>query len=127
MGEQKRPKRRRDKYNPYTLSQIGDKHFVSFRVRYRCIISIMSFLKPLFLLGLFYHQNRQRILFLKICNISPYIKPSKSYLKHKGAGLFYIILGGLNYSKIAKGESCSKVAVKYSIDKALHALRDFLK
>ena len=29
--DEKRPKRRKDKYNPYTLSQKEDKHYISFR------------------------------------------------------------------------------------------------
>ena len=29
--DEKRPKRRKDKYNPYTLTQKEDKHFLSFR------------------------------------------------------------------------------------------------
>ena len=29
--DEKRPKRRKDKYNPYTLSQNEDKHYISFR------------------------------------------------------------------------------------------------
>lgn len=29
--DEKRPKRRKDKYNPYTLSQKEDKHYLSFR------------------------------------------------------------------------------------------------
>ncbi len=29
--DEKRPKRRKDKYNPYTLTEKEDKHFLSFR------------------------------------------------------------------------------------------------
>ena len=29
--DEKRPKRRKDKYNPYTLYQIGDQYWLSFR------------------------------------------------------------------------------------------------
>lgn len=29
--DEKRPKRRKDKYNPYTLTVTEDKHFLSFR------------------------------------------------------------------------------------------------
>ena len=29
--DERRPKRRKDKYNPYTLSKIGDQHWLSFR------------------------------------------------------------------------------------------------
>ena len=29
--DEKRPKRRKDKYNPYTLTEKEDKHYLSFR------------------------------------------------------------------------------------------------
>ena len=35
--------------------------------------------------------------------------------------------GGLSYEQIAKEEGCSKVAVKYSIDKAVKKLKEILK
>lgn len=151
--DEKHPKRRRDKYNPYRIAEEKGHYFVSFKddagVPYRIEVD-----KPLY--DVF---NRFELDDLSYLNIwDRYIEQSEltevslnkravksdasieevvieniqSELLHKKISelpkvqrrrLTLYFSGGLTYEQIAKMEGCTKMPVKRSIDRAIEELR----
>lgn len=156
MGE-KRPKRRKDKYNPYTLSQNEDKHYISFRDG-QGVLQELQIPKELFeVLNRFelddlsilnewdrhiehFEQTEQslnRRAFFKTESVEETVLRSIEYERlHRAITqlpetqrrrLLLYYFEGLTYEQIARMEGCTIMPVKRSIDSAIKKLKIFFK
>lgn len=147
--DEKRPKRRKDKYNPYTLSQKEDKHYLSFRDG-QGILRELQITKELFeVLNRFelddlsvlnewdrhiehFEQTEQslnRRAFSKEESVEETVLRSIEYERlHRAITqlpetqrrrLILYYFEGLTYEQIARMEGCTIMPVKRSIDSAI--------
>lgn len=155
--DEKRPKRRKDKYNPYTLSQKEDKHYISFRDG-QGVLRELQITKELFeVLNRFelddlsilnewdrhiehFEQTEQslnRRAFSKAESVEETVLRSIEYERlHRAITqlpetqrrrLLLYYFEGLTYEQIARMEGCTIMPVKRSIDSAIKKLKLFFK
>ena len=155
--DEKRPKRRKDKYNPYTLSQNEDKHYISFRDG-QGVLRELQITKELFeVLNRFelddlsilnewdrhiehFEQTEQslnRRAFSKEESVEETVLRSIEYERlHRAITqlpetqrrrLLLYYFEGLTYEQIARMEGCTIMPVKRSIDSAIKKLKIFFK
>lgn len=155
--DEKRPKRRKDKYNPYTLSQKEDKHYLSFRDG-QGVLRELQITKELFeVLNRFelddlsilnewdrhiehFEQTEQslhRRAFSKAESVEETVLRSIEYERlHRAITqlpetqrrrLLLYYFEGLTYEQIARMEGCTIMPVKRSIDSAIKKLKNFFK
>lgn len=155
--DEKRPKRRKDKYNPYTLSQKEDKHYLSFWDG-QGILRELQITKELFeVLNRFelddlsvlnewdrhiehFEQTEQslnRRAFSKEESVEETVLRSIEYERlHRAITqlpetqrrrLILYYFEGLTYEQIARMEGCTIMPVKRSIDSAIKKLKLFFK
>ena len=155
--DEKRPKRRKDKYNPYTLSQKEDKHYLSFRDG-QGILRELQITKELFeVLNRFelddlsvlnewdrhiehFEQTEQslnRRAFSKEESVEETVLRSIEYERlHRAITqlpetqrrrLILYYFEGLTYEQIARMEGCTIMPVKRSVDSAIKKLKLFFK
>ena len=155
--DEKRPKRRKDKYNPYTLSQKEDKHYISFRDG-QGVFRELQITKELFeVLNRFelddisilnewdrhiehFEQTEQslnRRAFFKAESVEETVLRSIEYERlHRAITqlpetqrrrLMLYYFEGLTYEQIAGLEGCTIMPVKRSIDSAIKKLKLFFK
>lgn len=148
-NEGQTPKRRRDKYNPYHISEKNGKYYIEFQdsqgETYEAEIDRMLYeafdrfeLDDLSYLNIWDRHMEQSDVWevtldkraikqqetvedivlhnLQIEKLHSAISELPTMQKHRLIRYFF---EGLSYEQIAKEEGCSKVAVKYSIDKAV--------
>ena len=153
----KRPKRRKDKYNPYTLTEKEDKHFLSFQDG-QGVLQEFQITRELFeALNHFelddlsvlnewdrhleqseqteatlnarathYRETVEEEVFRHIEN--EMLHSSIAMLPEvQRRRLILYYFGNLTYQEIADLDGCSKVAVKYTIDKAVAALKKIIE
>lgn len=153
----KHPKRRRDKYNPYHISEKNGKYYIEFQdsqgETYEAEIDRMLYeafdrfeLDDLSYLNIWDRHMEQSDVWevtldkraikqqetvedivlhnLQIEKLHSAISELPTMQKHRLIRYFF---EGLSYEQIAKEEGYSKVAVKYSIDKAVKKLKEILK
>lgn len=154
--DEKRPKRRKDKYNPYTLTEKEDKHFLSFQDG-QGVLREMQITKELFeVLNRFelddlsilnewdrhiehFEQSEQslnRRAFYKAESVEDAALRNIEYERlHRAISelpetqrrrLTLYYFQGLTYEQIAKMEGCTIMPVKRSIDLALKKIKLFL-
>ena len=155
--DEKRPKRRKDKDNPYTLSKRQDKHYLSFRDG-QGILRELQITKELFeVLNRFelddlsvlnewdrhiehFEQTEQslnRRAFSKEESVEETVLRSIEYERlHRAITqlpetqrrrLILYYFEGLTYEQIARMEGCTIMPVKRSIDSAIKKLKLFFK
>lgn len=155
--DEKRPKRRKDKYNPYTLTEKEDKHFLSFRDG-QGVLRELQITKELFeVLNRFelddlsilnewdrhiehFEQTEQslnRRAFFKAESVEETVLRSIEYEQlHRAISklsetqrrrLVLYYFEGLTYEQIARIEGCTIMPVKRSIDSAIKKLKLFFK
>lgn len=155
--DDKRPKRRKDKYNPYTLTIKEDKHFLSFRDG-QGVLRELQITKELFeVLNRFelddlsilnewdrhiehFEQTEQslnRRAFFKAESVEETVLRNLQYEQlHRAIfelpetqrrRLILYYFRGLTYEQIAKMEGCTIMPVKRSIDSAIKKLKLFFK
>ena len=154
--DEKRPKRRKDKYNPYTLTIKEDKHLLSFRdgqgVFQELVITKELFevlnrfeLDDLSILNEWdrhiehFEQSEQslnRRAFYKAESVEDAVLRNIEYERlHRAISelpetqrrrLTLYYFQGLTYEQIAKMEGCTIMPVKRSIDLALKKIKLFL-
>ena len=155
--DEKRPKRRKDKYNPYTLTKIKDKHILSFRdgqgvlqeitidrelfeLLDRFELDVLSFLNEVDR-----HYEHSELTEISLYNRASALPESveDAVLRNLQYEALYnaiwklpeaqrrrLILyyfGGLTYAQIADMEGCKYQTVQESIYAALKNLKSFLK
>lgn len=154
--DEKRPKRRKDKYNPYTLTVKEDKHFLSFRDG-QGVLWELQITKELFeMLNRFelddlsilnewdrhiehFEQSEQslnRRAYDKAESIEDAVLQNIEYERlHRAISklpetqrrrLTLYYFRGLTYEQIAKMEGCTIMPIKRSIDSALKKIKLFL-
>ncbi len=154
--DEKRPKRRKDKYNPYTLTEKEDKHFLSFRDG-QGMLWELQITKELFeVLNRFelddlsilnewdrhiehFEQTEQalnRRSYYKAESVEDAVLRSIEYERlHRAISklpetqrrrLTLYYFQGLTYKQIAEMEGCTIMPVKRSIDSALKKIKLFL-
>ena len=155
--DEKRPKRRKDKYNPYTLTKIKDKHILSFRDG-QGVLQEITINRELFeLLDRFElddlsflnevdrHYEHSELTEISLYNRATALPESveDAVLRNLQYEALYnaiwklpeaqrrrLILyyfGGLTYAQIAEMEGCKYQTVQESIYAALKNLKNFLK
>ena len=155
--DEKRPKRRKDKYNPYTLTKIKDKHIHSFRDG-QGVLQEITIDRELFELldrfeldDLSYlnevdrHYEHSELTEISLYNRATALPESveDAVLRNLQYEALYnaiwklpeaqrrrLILyyfGGLTYAQIAEMEGCKYQTVQESIYAALKKLKNFLK
>lgn len=155
--DEKRPKRRKDKYNPYTLSQKEDKHYLSFRDG-QGVLRELQITKELFeVLNRFelddlsilnewdrhiehFEQTEQslnRRAFFKAESVEETVLRSIEYERlHRAITqlpetqrrrLMLYYFEGLTYEQIAGMEGCTFQAVAKSVSAAEKRLKKILK
>lgn len=155
--DEKRPKRRKDKYNPYTLTKIKDKHILSFRDG-QGVLQEITIDRELFELldrfeldDLSYlnevdrHYEHSELTEISLYNRATALPESveDAVLRNLQYEALYnaiwklpeaqrrrLILyyfGGLTYAQIADMEGCKYQTVQESIYAALKNLKSFLK
>lgn len=155
--DEKRPKRRKDKYNPYTLTEKEDKYFLSFRDG-QGVLRELQITKELFeVLNRFelddlsilnewdrhiehFEQTEQtlnRRAFFKAESVEETVLRSIEYEQlHRAISklsetqrrrLVLYYFEGLTYEQIARMEGCTIMPVKRSIDLAIKKLKLFFK
>ena len=155
--DEKRPKRRKDKYNPYTLTKIKDKHILSFRDG-QGVLQEITINRELFELldrfeldDLSYlnevdrHYEHSELTEISLYNRATALPESveDAVLRNLQYEALYnaiwklpeaqrrrLILyyfGGLTYAQIAEMEGCKYQTVQESIYAALKKLKNFLK
>lgn len=155
--DEKRPKRRKDKYNPYTLTEKEDKQFLSFRDG-QGVLRELQITKELFeVLNRFelddlsilnewdrhiehFEQTEQslnRRAFFKAESVEETVLRSIEYEHlHRAISklsetqrrrLLLYYFEGLTYEQIAKKEGCKYQTVQESIYAALKKLKKLLK
>ena len=154
--DEKRPKRRKDKYNPYTLTEKEDKYFLSFRDG-QGVLRELQITKELFeVLNRFelddlsvlnewdrhiehFEQSEQalnRRAFFKAESVEETVLRNMEYERlHRAISelpekqrrrLTLYYFQGLTYEQIAEMEGCTIMPVKRSIDSALKKIKLFL-
>lgn len=154
--DEKRPKRRKDKYNPYTLTEKEDKHFLSFRDG-QGVLRELQITKELFeVLNRFeldnlsilnewdrhiehFEQSEQvlnRRAFFKAESVEETVLRNMEYERlHRAISelpkiqrrrLTLYYFQGLTYQQIAEMEGCTIMPVKRSIDSAWKKIKLFL-
>ena len=155
--DEKRPKRRKDKYNPYTLTKIKDKHILSFRDG-QGVLQEITIDRELFELldrfeldDLSYlnevdrHYEHSELTEISLYNRATALPESveDAVLRNlqyealynaiwklpeaQRRRLIFYYFGGLTYAQIADMEGCKYQAVQESIYAALKNLKSFLK
>ena len=155
--DEKRPKRRKDKDNPYTLSKRQDKHYLSFRDG-QGVLRELLINKELFeLLDCFelddlsflnemdrhyeHSELTEATLYDRAVHRPATVEESTlqsmEYAKlHRAISelpeiqkrrLILYYFQGLTYEQIAGIEGCTKRAVKFSVDIAVEKLKKFFK
>lgn len=155
--DEKRPKRRKDKYNPYTLTEKENKQFLSFRDG-QGVLRELQITKELFeVLNRFelddlsilnewdrhiehFEQTEQslnRRAFFKAESVEETVLRSIEYEHlHRAISklsetqrrrLVLYYFEGLTYEQIARMEGCTIMPVKRSIDSAIKKLKLFFK
>ena len=155
--DEKRPKRRKDKYNPYTLTKIKDKHILSFRDG-QGVLQEITIDRELFeLLDRFElddlsflnevdrHYEHSELTEISLYNRATALPESveDAVLRNLQYEALYnaiwklpeaqrrrLILyyfGGLTYAQIAEMEGCKYQTVQESIYAALKKLKNFFK
>ena len=155
--DEKRPKRRKDKYNPYTLTKIKDKHILSFRDG-QGVLQEITIDRELFELldrfeldDLSYlnevdrHYEHSELTEISLYNRATALPESVEdavlrNLQHEALynaiwklpeaqrrRLIFYYFGGLTYAQIADMEGCKYQTVQESIYAALKNLKSFLK
>lgn len=152
------PKRRKDKYNPYTIyTTDGGRHWLAFTdgqgIDRRLEIND-EFFKLLDSFELddvsYFNELDRHIEHFELTEAYLYDRAAERpetveetvmrNIQHEALHkaieqlpekqrdrLMLYYFSGLTYDQIAEKENCSKVAVKYSIDKAIKALKNLLK
>lgn len=155
--DEKRPKRRKDKYNPYTLTKIKDKHILSFRDG-QGVLQEITINRELFELldrfeldDLSYlnevdrHYEHSELTEISLYNRATALPESveDAVLRNlqyealynaiwklpeaQRRRLIFYYFGGLTYAQIAEMEGCKYQTVQESIYAALKKLKNFLK
>lgn len=155
--DEKRPKRRKDKYNPYTLTKIKDKHILSFRDG-QGVLQEITIDRELFeLLDRFElddlsflnevdrHYEHSELTEISLYNRATALPESveDAVLRNlqyealynaiwklpeaQRRRLIFYYFGGLTYAQIADMEGCKYQTVQESIYAALKNLKSFLK
>ena len=155
--DEKRPKRRKDKYNPYTLTKIKDKHILSFRDG-QGVLQEITIDRELFELldrfeldDLSYlnevdrHYEHSELTEISLYNRATALPESVEDAvlrnlqyealynaiwklpKAQRRRLILYYFGGLTYAQIAEMEGCKYQTVQESIYAALKKLKNFLK
>ena len=155
--DEKRPKRRKDKYNPYTLTKIKDKHILSFRDG-QGVLQEITINRELFeLLDRFElddlsflnevdrHYEHSELTEISLYNRATALPESveDAVLRNlqyealynaiwklpeaQRRRLIFYYFGGLTYAQIADMEGCKYQTVQESIYAALKNLKNFLK
>ena len=155
--DEKRPKRRKDKYNPYTLTKIKDKHILSFRDG-QGVLQEITIDRELFELldrfeldDLSYlnevdrHYEHSELTEISLYNRATALPESveDAVLRNlqyealynaiwklpeaQRRRLIFYYFGGLTYAQIADMEWCKYQTVQESIYAALKNLKSFLK
>ena len=155
--DEKRPKRRKDKYNPYTLTKIKDKHILSFRDG-QGVLQEITIDRELFELldrfeldDLSYlnevdrHYEHSELTEISLYNRATALPESveDAVLRNlqyealynaiwklpeaQRRRLIFYYFGGLTYVQIADMEGCKYQTVQESIYAALKNLKSFLK
>ena len=112
--DDRHPKRRKDKYNPYTLSLVDGKCYLSFKDGQGFPHKLELDVK---LYALFMNPYRHR----------HFEKESGGCRKIQKRRLQMYFFDGLTYEEIAERERCSYQAVQKSVSAALKKIREFLK
>ena len=155
--DEKRPKRRKDKYNPYTLTEKEDKHFLSFQdgqgvfrelkitkelfeVLNRFELDDLSFLNEVDR-----HYEHSELTEISLYNRAAALPESvedavlrnlqyealynaiRKLPEAQRRRLILYYFGGLTYAQIADMEGCKYQTVQESIYAALKNLKNFLK
>ena len=155
--DEKRPKRRKDKYNPYTLTKIKDKHLLSFRDG-QGVLQEITIDRELFELldrfeldDLSYlnevdrHYEHSELTEISLYNRATALPESvedavlrnlqyealynaiRKLPEAQRRRLILYYFGGLTYAQIADMEGCKYQTVQESIYAALKNLKNFLK
>ena len=155
--DEKRPKRRKDKYNPYTLTVTEDKHFLSFRDG-QGVLQEITINRELFeLLDRFElddlsflnevdrHYEHSELTEISLYNRATALPESvedavlrnlqyealynaiRKLPEAQRRRLILYYFGGLTYAQIADMEGCKYQTVQESIYAALKKLKNFLK
>ena len=155
--DEKRPNRRKDKYNPYTLTKIKDKHILSFRDG-QGVLQEITIDRELFELldrfeldDLSYlnevdrHYEHSELTEISLYNRATALPESveDAVLRNlqyealynaiwklpeaQRRRLIFYYFGGLTYAQIADMEGCKYQTVQESIYAALKKLKNFLK
>lgn len=155
--DEKRPKRRKDKYNPYTLTKIKDKHILSFRDG-QGVLQEITIDRELFELldrfeldDLSYlnevdrHYEHSELTEISLYNRATALPESvedavlrnlqyealynaiRKLPEAQRRRLILYYFGGLTYAQIADMEGCKYQTVQESIYAALKNLKSFLK
>ena len=155
--EGKHPKRRKDKYNPYSIFELNGKCYISFQDG-QGVLQEFEISKELYeafndfeLADLshlnivdrhlehsevwentlnaraFYQPRTVEDVVIHNIQVQHLHKAIKRLPKIQRHRLFLYFFEGKTYEEIAKIDGCSKVAVKYVIDKAIENLKKILK
>lgn len=151
------PKRRKDKYNPYNICQTDGKYYISFRDGQGVLqefeisrelydtfndfeladlshlnivdrhleqsevwentLSVRAFYRPETVEEIVLHN-------IQVEHLHKAIQHLPKIQRHR---LLLYYFEGMTYEEIAKIDGCSKVAVKYVVDKAIENLKKILK
>lgn len=155
--DEKRPKRRKDKYNPYTLTKIGDKHWLSFRDGQGILHEIMIDRELFELMNRFElddlsflnevdrHYEHSELtegslydraamlpesveeVVLKKIQYEALYRAIRELPEVQQRRLMLYYFQGLTYAQIAEMEGCKYQTVQESIYAALKKLKNFLK
>lgn len=155
--EGKRPKRRKDKYNPYTIYKSDGKCYISFQdgqgmlqeleISKELYDTFNGFeLADLSYLNVVDRHLEQSEIWENTLNTRAFYQPEtvedivfhniqvqhlhrtiKCLPKIQCHRLRLYYFEGMTYEEIAKVDGCFKVAVKYVIDKAIQNLKEILK
>ena len=155
--DEKRPKRRKDKYNPYTIINKDGRYYLSFadgeKVAHEIEIDKSLYdefdkfeLDDLSFLNVtdrHIEQSEQTEASLHRKAVwkpesveDAVLKRMEKNLLHKSIAMLPEIqrrrvclyfFGGLTYEQIAELEGCTKMAIKFSIDTAISKLKEILK
>lgn len=150
------PKRRRDKYNPYWICEKNGHYYISFKdsqkieqefeISKRLYDAFNSFeLEDLVYINVCERHYEHEEVWESTLNKRALNKPENlenavlkkiqieklhkaieklSEIQQRRVCLYYF--KGMTYEQIAKKEGCSKIAVKYTIDKAIEKIKNIL-
>jgi RNA polymerase sigma-70 factor (ECF subfamily) len=151
------PKRRKDKSNPYSICERNGKYYISFRdgqavlheleiskVLYdtfnRFELDDLSYFNELdrhleqsevwentLFVRAFYRPESVEEVVLRNIERSELHRAIQTLTETQRRRLVFYYFEGMTYDQIARVEGCSKVAVKYTVDKAVEKLKKILK